>query len=350
MTDKETNLVRNKKGILFKDGGFWRLGIILVVLIAIFTAFNPEDFFSIANFQAMSYQFPEFGLMAFGVMLTMIAGGIDLSVVGMANLTSIVSAIVMLKLAEVTNDIIAIIVAVLVGLLVGALAGTFNGLLISRLRVPAMLATLGSHQLYTGIGLVITKGSGISRLPAQYSTIGRMIVFGIVPISVLLFAVVGIVLAFQLNKTRFGSELYLVGSNYTSAKFSGINTDNVLTRTHMLSGLLSAIAGLVMLANYNSAKPDYGTAYTLQTILICVLGGVNPAGGFGKIGSVVLSIIILQVSSSGLNMFSSISNFYRQLIWGLVLLLVLSLQYIREYSSQRKVVKTAKEDAARKSE
>jgi|BioPla2DNA2_1021312.scaffolds.fasta_scaffold01023_6 simple sugar transport system permease protein len=339
---KETNLVTSKKRKFFQDGNFLRLGGILIILIITFTAFNPKDFFSIASFQSMGFQFPEYGLMAFGVMLTMIAGGIDLSVVGMANLSSIIAATVMLKVSEISSDTIAILVALIVGLLVGALCGIFNGLLVSRLGVPAMLATLGSHQLFTGIGLVITKGSGISRLPATYSIVGRMLIFNMIPISVILFAVITIFLAYLLNKTRYGSELYLVGSNYTAAKFSGINNVGLLTRTYMTSGILSAVAGLIMLANYNSAKPDYGTAYTLQTILISVLGGVNPTGGFGKVGSVVLSILILQVSSSGLNMFSSISNFYRQLIWGLVLLLVLSLNYIRDYMKQKQVSKAGK--------
>ncbi|NLJ94587.1 MAG: ABC transporter permease [Clostridiaceae bacterium] len=350
MSNKDTNIVQEESRKFFKDASFWRLAIILVALIIIFTVYNPEGFMSIANFQSMSYQLPEFGLMAYGVMLTMIAGGIDLAVVGMANLSAIISAIVMLRLAESVSEPVAIIVAVLVGLLVGTLCGAFNGLLVSRLNVPAMLATLGSHQLFTGIGLVITQGSGISRLPAGYSTTGRMLILDLIPISVIIFIIITAALAFQLNKTKFGQELYLVGSNYEAAKFSGINNYNVLTRAHTMSGLLSAVAGLIMLANYNSAKPDYGTAYTMQTILIVVLGGVSPAGGFGKIGGIVLSILILQVSSSGLNMFSSISNFYRQLIWGLVLLLVLGFNFLRNYMNEKRIAKAGKTAAETETE
>lgn len=343
MSNRDSNLVKQKKNKkFFKDSNFSRLAIILVILIAIFTACKPREFFSIGNFQAMSYQFPEFGLMALGVMLTMIAGGIDLSVVGMANLSSIMTAVTMVNLSGTIGIFPAIIVSIIVGLLVGVVCGTFNGVLVSALGVPAMLATLGAQQLYTGIGLVITKGSGISRLPTEFALMGRTQIFGIVPVSVLLFAVIVAIIAFKVNKTRFGSELYLVGSNSVASRFSGISNIKVLTKAHMMSGLLSSVAGIVMLANYNSAKPDYGTAYTLQTILISVLGGVSPNGGFGKVGGVVLAVLILQVSSSGLNMFSSISNFYRQLIWGAVLLLVLSLNYLRNYFEERKVAKVSK--------
>ena len=110
-----------------------------------------------------------------------------------------------------------------------------------------------------------------------------------------------------------------------------------------MSGTLSAVAGLIMLVNYNSAKADYGNAYQLQTILIAVLGGVNPNGGFGKVGGVTLAVLILQILSSGLNMFPNISNFYRQLIWGGVLLAVLTLNYFTQLREQRKIAKSYKD-------
>ena len=114
----------------------------------------------------------------------------------------------------------------------------------------------------------------------------------------------------------------MLGTNDTAARFSGLKVTSLLIRTYMLSGVMAAMAGIVMLANYNSAKADYGASYTLLTVL---LGGVNPNGGSGRLSGVLLSILMLQVLSSGLNMFPEISNFYRPLIWGGVLLLVICM-------------------------
>jgi simple sugar transport system permease protein len=136
----------------------------------------------------------------------------------------------------------------------------------------------------------------------------------------------------------------MMGSNPVASKFSGLNNTGITNRVFMYSGIMAAIGGLIMLANYNSAKPDYGSAYTLQCILIVVLGGVNPNGGFGKIGGVTVAILILQVLSSGLNLFQNISNFYRPLIWGTVLLLVLSLNYFSQLNETKKIARQSNKE------
>lgn len=328
------------------DKQFARLLLIFLIALIALTCVNPGKFINLDNFQAMVYQFPEFGIMAFGIMLTMLLGGIDLSVVGMANLTAIVTASTMLAIVpEGASDAQMfglIVVSIIPGLLAGAACGFLNGNLVSRLNIPPILATLGTQQLFTGIGLVITKGSSVSRLPSMYSEIGRMLVGGVVPLALFIFIGVVIVLSILLNKTRYGTSVYMMGSNPTAAKFSGLKNTSLTNRTYMYSGILAAIAGLIMLANYNSAKPDYGSAYTLQCILIVVLGGVNPNGGFGKVGGVTMAILILQMLSSALNLFPDISNFYRQLIWGAVLLLVLTLNYFTETKEGRRIARAYK--------
>ena len=138
-----------------------------------------------------------------------------------------------------------------------------------------------------------------------------------------ILAVLAVVIGLLMYKTAFGTKLYMLGSNESAAQFSGLKTSNLIIRTYMTSGIFAAAAGLVMLANYNSAKADYGSTYTLLAILIVVLGGVNPNGGSGRLSGVILAIIVLQVLSSLLNTFPNISNFYRPLIWGGVLLLVI---------------------------
>lgn len=305
-----------------------RLYLILAALCLFFWIVRPDSFLSVGTWQSMAIQFPEFGIMALGVMLAMITGGIDLSVVGIANMTAITAAVTMLSMAPAGSDdgqvVVAIAVSVALALLLGALAGVFNGLLVARVRIPAILVTLGTLELFTGVAIVITGGKPKSGLPMLYSEVLAGKVAGLIPVQLIVFVVAALVVAFLLNRTTYGVKLYALGTNATAARFSGVNSTSILVRTYLLSGLFAAVAGLVMLANYNSAKADYGTTYTLLTVLIVVLGGVNPNGGSGRLMGVVLAVAILQILSSGLNMFPEISNFYRPLIWGAVLLLVVS--------------------------
>lgn len=243
-------------------------------------------------------------------------------------MTAITAAVTMLSIAPTSADeglaAPAIAVSVVLALLLGALAGVFNGLLVAKVRIPAILTTLGTLALFTGIAIVITGGKPKSGLPTLYSEVFGAKIAGLIPVQLVVFVVAALVIAFLLNRTAFGVKLYAIGTNATAARFSGVHATGVLVRTYLISGLLAAVAGLVMLANYNSAKADYGSTYTLLTVLIVVLGGVNPNGGSGRLTGVVLAIAILQILSSGLNMFPEISNFYRPLIWGAVLLLVVS--------------------------
>jgi simple sugar transport system permease protein len=270
--------------------------------------------------------------MAIGVSLAMISGGIDLAVVGTANLSAIFAAKYLIAAAPrgtpPEQALGAIGVAILLALAVGLAAGAFNGFLVAWLRIPAILATLGTQQLFTGFAIVVTEGRPLSRLPMLYSQIGNAELFGFLPVPFILYVLLAVAIGLILSKTSFGLQLYFVGTNHKAAVYAGIENKLILFRTYMLSGLLSSVAGLIMMARANSAKADYGAAYTLQCVLIAVLGGVDPNGGFGTIRGVTLAVFILQFLSSGLNMFEHISNFYRDIIWGGVLILALIVNWI----------------------
>ncbi len=310
-----------------EDQNVIRLLIVLVAVFVLMTALKPSLFLRPGNFVSMASQFPEYGLMAIGISLTMISGGIDLAVVGTANLSAIVAAKYLIAVApkgSPADQVMgAIFVAIPLALAIGLLAGAFSGLLIARLGIPPILATLGTQQLYTGIAIVLTSGRPLSRLPLLYSQIGNTELFGFLPVPFVLYIVAAIIVGIVLGKTRFGLRLYLLGTNAKAARYAGINNTAVLLRTYMLSGLLSSVAGLIMMARANSAKADYGSSYTLQCVLIAVLGGVDPNGGFGTVRGVTLAVLILQFLSTGLNMFEHVSNFYRDVIWGGVLILAL---------------------------
>ncbi len=326
------------RSIYKNDVYITRLVTLMIVWMLFMAIFKFDKFYSLINFQTMASQFPEFGLMALGVMLCMILGGIDLSVVGVANFTAIFSAIVLKQLVNSDGSLMSVAIPLIfmLAILLGALAGAFNGFLVSVIRIPPILATLGSFELFSGIAIILTKGKAISGIPLEFSELITSKLFGIIPNQLIIFVVMVILVAFLVNNTTYGKKLYLTGTNITAAKFSGIKTTRVLIKTYMISGISAALSGLIMMANYNSARADYGKVYTLQCVLIVVLGGVNPDGGKGKISGIVLAILVLQMLASGLNRFPQISSFYIPLIWGGVLIAVMVMNYFTENSRVRR--------------
>lgn len=324
------------------DGNLVRLISIFLIIFLVASFTKSESFLTIANFISMEKQLVEYGLMALGVGIAMIAGGIDLSVVYISNLSAITAGLLMQKFALAATGVeqmLFIILAVLAGLLVGYLCGAFNGFLITKFRIPPMLATLGTMQLYMGISIIITKGGVVSGLPEEYSVIGRTIILGIMPFSFVIYLIAIAVVSFIIGKSKFGTRLYLLGTNLKAAKFTGIKVNKITTNAYILSGLLASTAGLLSLARLDSAKADFGSSFVMLTILIAVLGGINPDGGKGKIYGIFIATLIVQLISSYLNMFPQISNFYRDLIWGTALIIVLIVNYVLAKRKELKLVR-----------
>ena len=345
----ESNMTRQALSFLqFKkedDRTVIRLFFVLIGVFILMSILKPALFLQQGNFISMATQFPEYGLMAIGISLTMISGGIDLAVVGTANLSAIIAARYLIAAVPrgtpADQTLGPILAAICMALLVGLAAGAFSGFLIARLRIPAILATLGTQQLFTGFAIVITEGRPLSGLPTLYSRIGNAELFGFLPVPFILYTISAIAVGIVLSKTTFGLKLFLVGTNAKAALYAGIENKAIIMKTYMLSGLLSSVAGLIMMARANSAKADYGAAYTLQCVLIAVLGGVDPNGGLGTIRGVTLAVLILQFLSSGLNMFDHISNFYRDVIWGGVLILALIVNWVIARRNEKIKIKPA---------
>jgi simple sugar transport system permease protein len=343
-----TNLAKSTNNLkindfINRDKNLFRLILMMIFVFLLMSVLKPDLFLQSGNFISMAKQFPEYGILAIAISLTMITGGIDLAVVAIANLSAIIAA--KLLIAQVppgSSDSLSlqmIVVAVIIALLTGVLAGAINGFLISKVGIPAILATLGTYQLFSGIAIVITEGKSISGLPILFSQIGNKDLFDVIPVPLIIYIVVAVIIGVLLARTRFGMQLYLFGTNEKASLFSGLSNTWITMRTYMVSGLLSAVAGLIMMSRANSVNADYGADYTLQCVLIAVLGGINPNGGFGNVQGVTVAIIILQFLSSGLNMFENISNFYRDIIWGGVLILVMIFNYAINRREQNKLVK-----------
>lgn len=299
-----------------------------------------KKFYSFNNFLTMSGQFPEYGLMVLGGMLPMITGGIDLSLVGTANFTSIICVYSAIGLfgAQGSMPIAFTLVFFLLAMLIGTAVGCLNAFLVSKLNVPPILATLGVNELMLGLSIVITGGAAVSDFPKEYCDFFSSNIFGIIPWRVVVFIIMAVVIWFLLEKTTYGTKIRLYGTNSHVATFSGLNTTALLFKTYIISSICAGFGGLMMLATYSSARADYGSNYTMQAILIMVLGGVSPNGGKGKVSGAITAIILLKFIESGINRFRSVSTYYVTLIWGVVLLIALVLDYM---SAKPKKVKSS---------
>lgn len=301
------------------------LGINLI-MVAVASVWSQGQFLSVDNFQSMAGQVPELGLLAIGVMLTMISGngGIDLSGVSLANLAGVTAALVTPSLYSPDASPQAYAVTfVAVALLVGVAGGVGNGILIAKAGLTPILATLGTQLLFTGIAVVMTNGSTVRiGYVEPLAAIGNEAVMG-VPIGFLLFVAAIVVLAVVLKNSSYGIRLYLLGTNPKAARYTGIPLTRMLVTTYAISGILAAVAGVVIASRTASVKWDYGSSYLLITILITVMAGVKPAGGYGRISCLFFSAVALQVLSSTFNL-AGISNFFRDCAWGGLLLLFLA--------------------------
>lgn len=281
--------------------GVGRMALLLVVTFGFFAVLRPEIFLGSVNLQNIGIAAPEIGVLALALMLAMLTGGIDLSVVSIANGAAITVSSLYTHLATTQGADAAASMTPLVllaGLAVGALLGAVNGVLISMVGITPILATLGTMQVFNGLALVWTGGVTISGAPAALRSLGSTAVAG-VPVLALVLLVAAALVAVLVNRTPIGRKVQLQGANPVASTYSGISKRATLMTTYVTSGLLAGVAGLMFLARNPSASADYGSSYVLLVIVIVVLGGTNPNGGSATVLGVLLAAVTLQVVSSG---------------------------------------------------
>jgi len=308
-------------------GQFMMLVVMNALLLVAGVFISGGSFLSLFNLQSMAGQVPEIGLLAIGVMLAMCAGngGIDLSGIALANLSGVVSAVVMVSLLGPGADPTTFSLGFMLGcLLVGFAGGLFNGILIARFSITPILCTLGTQMAFMGLAIVVSQGRAVTvGSPALLYSLGNDMLFG-VPISFVIFVVVATLIGAALKFTPYGLWLMLMGTNPKAATFAGFPKNRVILATYALSGTLSGLAGIIIAARNVNVKFDYGSSYLLIAILIAVMAGVRPEGGYGRVVCVVLSAVALQLMSSLLN-FGGLSNFVRDFAWGALLLTFLAV-------------------------
>ena len=314
-----------------RGGPVTMLSLVLLALLLVFGLLLGDQLFSVGALQSMAFQLPELGILSLAMMVALLSGGLNLSIIATANLCALTMAWVL------TNHVPGAqgfmwgawqVIAVLAGIAVATAIGLLNGAIIAYLGVSPILATLGTMTMCKGLSIGMTRGNVISGFPDPIVFLGNGMIGG-VPVAMMIFLALCAPVAVLLNKSPFGHKIYMIGSNEKATRFSGVDTRRVTLKVYVLSSLLAVAAALVMMARFNSANASYGESYLLVTILAAVLGGVDPFGGFGKVGGLMMALILLQVISSAFNLLN-FSPFLTVAIWGALIIGVTALAVLRE--------------------
>jgi ribose transport system permease protein len=258
-----------------------------------------------------------------GMTLVIITAGIDLSVGSVLAFSSAVG-VGLLKTGVECQSFdtfmgFTVLGSVLLTLLIGLLLGLFNGWVITKFSLPPFVATLAMLTIARGLTMLYTEGIPISNLGASYEFIGSGWLLGI-PVPVWISAIVVLLLLFITQKTSFGRHIYAIGGNEKAALLSGVKVDKIKWLVYGISGITAAIGGVLVSSRLNSAQPNAGTSYELDSIAAVVIGGTSLSGGVGTITGTVIGAAIIGVLNNGLVLLN-VSPFWQQVVKGLVILL-----------------------------
>jgi ribose transport system permease protein len=313
--------------LYFKDN----LGIIIaLVILCVLLSVMPltrTSFLSSKNVFNVLRQISTNMFLACGMTMVIILGGIDLSVGSIIALSGCFAA------GCVVHYNLPIGVSVLIGILVGLLIGVFNGFVICKTTIPPFIVTLATMDIAKGFAYVYTGGSPVRVVTQEWQFIGAGYI-GPFPTPVLIMVVVLIVTGIIMNKTKLGRHIYAVGGNPQAAQFSGIDVAKVKFFVHSYSGLMAGLAGIVLASRMYSGQPTAGEGAEMDAIAAVVVGGTSMAGGSGKIGGTIIGALIIGILNNGLNLMN-VNSFWQYVVKGLVILLAVYLDYIRNINKKK---------------
>lgn len=315
-SNKPRNIERKTRSLgaiissLFSRYGIVFVFLTLCVVLAIWTPtfLRPKNIINVLRQTSIN------GILSVGMTFVILTGGIDLSVGSILAFAGMVAARLSSNVFGVHPLYLALLFSVLSGLVLGAV----NGSIVAKWRMPAFVVTLGMLSIARGITYIYTDGMPVPDLSKPLIAIGQGLVLGI-PLPVIIFGVVFAMSWVTLNKTKFGRYVYAVGGNEKSAKISGINTRLIVFLVYVISGLMSALGGLILTARTSAGLPQAGESYELDAIAAVVIGGTSLKGGEGSLLGTLLGAMILGVINNGLDILS-VSSYYQQVIKGLIII------------------------------
>lgn len=293
--------------------------IVLIALIVIVMANINPYFFSFSNFRAVAVGMAPTAVIVIGMAILLASGGFDLSVGSVMALSSTVVA--MLLLAG-----LSIPLAVKCGLLLGAVAGVANGLLVTGLGINPLIATLGTMSIARGIALVLTEGFSVSSLPQGFAWIGKAELGGF-PVIVLFTLALVVVFDLAVRHTRFFRQVYFIGANEKAALLSGIHVTRVRIIAYALTGVLAALAGVLLASRLMSGTPTAGNGIELQVLAAAVIGGASLRGGEGTILGAFLGVVFVALINNAMTMLA-VSIYWQMIVIGTVLVAAVALDML----------------------
>ncbi|MBM3706217.1 MAG: ABC transporter permease [Actinobacteria bacterium] len=294
---------------------------IYIVMIVLFSLAS-ENFLVIQNIKGIFNNFAVFGILAAGVTVVMIGGGFDLAIGSTAGLAGIVSAVLLMKGIEVPTPIVFI-----VAIVIGCTVGLINGLIITKVGINPIITTLGTLAIIRGI-CYFWADLNPRILNVFVQNLGRIYLGNVFPITTVYIIVAFVILTLVLKFTRFGRDLFTIGGNEHLARLAGIPVDRIKIISYVISGFFCSIAGLILISQLGSGRPEYGTGAELEVLTIVVLGGVAVGGGKGNYLGVFIALIIIQTITNGMVLLN-VPIFIRMVVKGALLVLVISIDAIR---------------------
>jgi ribose/xylose/arabinose/galactoside ABC-type transport system permease subunit len=322
--------IEGKKEVKIKKMNIWQkimnkremgMAIPLVLLIIVIGIVNPV-FLNVGNIINVLRQTAFTFIIGVAMTLVLIGGGLDLSVGSVLALGGVISGLAMLAGIPVW-------ISVLLGVLVGVAIGLFNGIVVTRFKIPSLIVTLGMMYFARGVVQVLTRGNPVYPLPEQFNFLGQGFIWGI-PVVIIVAAVLGIIGHIVLSQTAFGRSVYAAGGNRETARLSGINVNRVQTWVYVLCGGSAGLAGVLTAARLASALSNAGMGMELQVIAAVIIGGTSMFGGSGSILGTLIGVTLMNVIANGM-ILVRISVYYQSMVIGAIIILAVGIdQYNRQ--------------------
>ncbi|MGX3021229.1 ABC transporter permease [Ursidibacter sp. B-7004-1] len=308
-----------------------------LVLLVIFFSVTNEYFFTSNNIMTVGLQTSTIALIGIGATCVILTGGIDLSTGSVVALSGVAAAMIV-------NAGVPVPIGMVLGILVGGICGLINGILVTRMKLPPFIATLGMMMVARGLALYVTNAAPVSGMPESFAALGNgalfkiveegsnglpKVVFAGIPYPVIIMIFITVLFTFALTKLKVGRYIYAIGSNEEAARLSGIKTNVIKIYAYVASGLLSGLTGVILASRLVTAQPNGGVSYELDAIASAVVGGTSLMGGVGTIPGTLIGSFIIGVLRNGLNM-NGVSSFVQMIVIGLVIIVAVSLDQLRQ--------------------
>ena len=324
MSPLSKDSVTNKNGGKSAVSQFLAQNMILIALIVlcIILAILTNKFLTVKNVMNILIQSTTMGVVAIGMTFVIVTGGIDLSVGSVVALAAALGAGTM-------KAGLPFGVGILVMFVVATVFGAAQGLLISYVKMPAFIVTLGGMSIGRGLLMVYLQGKTISGLPSEFQFLGSGYIFNVIPVVVIILAVTFIIAFYILKYTTFGRGVYALGGNREATELSGINTKKIETCVYTISGLMSGLGAMILAARLGSAVPTAGEGLEMDAIGAVVIGGASLSGGAGTIRGTIIGILILGVLNNGMNLLN-VDPFFEGVVQGAVILIAVFIDTMKK--------------------